>query len=104
MSFHGGRTIADAGVPAIARRMSETCGGSIGVCSVSTTRKSKPALPSASAVAGAPLTSHTPYGVAPEASARLKELTGMSMIQGSRILGRRRLQGARPRYDIEVRG
>src|SRR5205823_11650770 len=25
----------------------------------------------------------------------------MSMIQGSRILGRRRLQGARPRYDIE---
>src|SRR2546429_372896 len=36
MSFHGGRTIADAGVPAIVRRISETCGGSIGVCSGST--------------------------------------------------------------------
>ena len=52
---------------------------SIGVCSVSTTRKSKPAQPIASAVEGAPLASQQPTGVLPDAIARLKWLTGRSI-------------------------
>ena len=72
MSFHGGRTIACAGVPAIVRRSEIISATSIGTCSMSTTRKSKPAQPSASAVAGAPLMSQVPTGVGPEAIARLK--------------------------------
>ena len=72
MSFHGGRTIACAGVPAIVCRMPIICGVSIGVCSMSTTRKSKPMQPSASAVDGAELTSQAPTGVLPDAIARLK--------------------------------
>jgi hypothetical protein len=80
MSFHGGRTTACAGVPATVRRISVICGTSIGVCSVSTTTKSKPAQPSASAVEGEPLESQVPTGVRPDAIARLNWLTGRSMV------------------------
>jgi hypothetical protein len=71
MSFHGGRTTAWADVPAIACRMPIICGVSIGVCSMSTTRKSKPTQPSASAVEGVAHISHAPIGVLPETIARL---------------------------------
>src|SRR5689334_8350351 len=78
MSFHAGRTTACAGVVATARSTSTSCGGSRGVCSVSTTRKSKPTQPSASAVIGAPLPSQVPIGV-PVVIARLNPLRGRSM-------------------------
>ncbi len=71
--------MACAGVPAIVRRISIISGVSTGVCSMSTTRKSKPAHPSASAVDGAPLTSHAPNCVRPSLIARLNLFTGMSM-------------------------
>src|SRR5262245_11690250 len=79
MSLQGGRTTACAGVPATVRRISVICGTSIGVCSVSTTTKSNPADPIASAVAGEPLESQVPIGVLPDVIARLNRLTGRSM-------------------------
>ena len=71
--------MACAGVPAIVRRMSVICGTSMGVCSESTTRKSKPTQPSASAVATDPLDSHVPIGALPAAIACLNWFTGRSM-------------------------
>jgi len=84
-SFHGGRTIACADVPAIVCRMPTICGVSSGVCSMSTTRKSKPMQPSASAADAAALTSHAPTGALPAAMARLNWLTGSSM-EGPRVV------------------
>ena len=86
MSFHGGRTTACAGVPAMVRSISVICGTSMGVCSVSTTTKSKPAEPIASAVAGEPLESQVPMGVLPDTMARLNRLTGRSMRSSDELL------------------
>jgi Ethanolamine utilization protein EutJ (predicted chaperonin) len=79
MSFHGTRVTADAGVPATVRRMSIICGVSIGTCSMSTTTKSKPAQPIASAVEVAAAISHVPYCGSRAAIACLKRLRGRSM-------------------------
>ena len=69
--------------------MSIICAVSTGTCSMSTTRKSNPAQPSASAVDGAPLMSHAPKIVRPSRSARLNWLTGR-LHAGSSGRGRRR--------------
>ena len=56
--------------------MSIICGVSIGVCSMSTTRKSKPTQPSASAVDGAALISHAPICGVPAAIGVLEGVSG----------------------------
>ena len=60
VSFHGGRTIGDTGLPARACNCCWTIGSSLGVCSMSMRTQSKPAPPAISAAVALPRLSQHP--------------------------------------------
>src|SRR5690242_7036485 len=79
MSFHAGRTTAEAVPPCTACNCESTSGTSFGECSVSSRSQSKPEWETTSAVIGLHRLHHSPICSSPLAMACLKGLRGRSM-------------------------